>query len=218
MARSFNGTSDNLSHAAGVITAASFSVSAWTFPDTTNANRPIVTLDDGVVGLNVYRFYFSNAASGALRMQTVNSPSSATVTTANTATTGAWNHIVGGEVSAASRFVRLNGGTKATETTSVTPVGINKTEIGAEANGGDYFDGLLAEVALWSVALDDDEQLALSKGICPLLIRPQSLAGYWPLLGNDGSELDRWKSRFDMTVTGATKADHPRIYYPWQAP
>ena len=38
-----------------------------------------------------------------------------------------------------------------------------------------YFNGYIAEVGTWNVALDDDELKALSKGYTPLEIRPQSL-------------------------------------------
>jgi hypothetical protein len=72
----------------------------------------------------------------------------------------------------------------------------------------------MAEIALWSADLTDDEHTALSKGVSPTLIRPQSLVAYWPLFANDATEIDRWKSGFDLTVIGATKAAQPRMYYP----
>jgi len=43
------------------------------------------------------------------------------------------------------------------------------------------FDGLVAEVAVWNVVLDDSEIAALAQGVSPLLIRSTALVEYWPV-------------------------------------
>lgn len=200
-------------HGAAIVTAAPLSVSLWFYADSLINGKPFI-IGDGADG---DYFAFQVPAAGTLRWRTHSSvPADGIAVTTNTIGTGEWAHAMGVETSTTSRSVRLNGGTAGTNTTSVTPSGFSaKTSIGADADDSDYFDGRVAEVAVWDVALSDDEQTALSKGLCPLLIRPQSLVAYWPLFGNDASELDRWKNRYDLTLTNTpTKAVHTRMFYP----
>jgi hypothetical protein len=88
---------------------------------------------------------------------------------------------------------------------------------GAISNGNDSaviaganFDGKVAEVAAWSAYLTDDEMTALAKGFSPALIRPQSLAGYWPLFTATPQDL---KNGNNGTPSGVTDFDHPRIIH-----
>ncbi len=71
-----------------------------------------------------------------------------------------------------------------------------------------YAKGRIAEVGFWSVTLTQDEITALAKGASPLSIRPQSLFFYAPLV-RDAIEL---RNGSTLTVSGATVAEHPRIY------
>lgn len=213
MARQFaSASSQYLNRGSAIVTAAPFSVSVW-FKTGSTTDQVLVSAakiaDAGhrfnlsLSGSNVYAQAFDGTAGNAL--------------TSTTFTTNAWQHAGVVFASTTDRRAYLNGGGKGTNATSVSPAGINEF-YAARYESGLYFDGLLAELATWNVALDDDEIAALAKGVCPLLIRPQSLVAYYPLFGNDSPEPDRWKSRFDLTLTnGPTKADHPRIYYPTNA-
>ena len=79
---------------------------------------------------------------------------------------------------------------------------------------GDYMNGRIAEVAIWSVALTAGEHTALAAGVSPLLIRPASLLGYWPIWGTSSPEIERMAANAG-TVTGtAPVSAHPRIAYP----
>jgi len=51
-------------------------------------------------------------------------------------------------------------------------------------------DGKLAHVAMWNIALVDDEAQALNRGVSPLLIRPNNLVMYFPLWGGHSPEID----------------------------
>jgi hypothetical protein len=90
---------------------------------------------------------------------------------------------------------------------------LTTTEVGTLWSGTNPFAGDICEAAMWNAALDDGEMLALGKGVCPLLIRPQSLIFYLPIYGNASPEPDRWNSRRDFTVTSTTKADHYPVMY-----
>ena len=138
-----------------------------------------------------------------------NATSSTTITDTN------WHSVVGEITSASARQVWLDNGGNGSSSTSLTPGTLTKTTAGAYDNGGTLGGNVaheLADVAVWSVALTSDERASLAAGVSPLLIRPDKLEIYLPLMrgGNDymGGA---------FTVTGATVADHPRVYMPSRA-
>ena len=53
-----------------------------------------------------------------------------------------------------------------------------------------YWDGLIADVAVWSVILTAGEAAALRAGARPYNIRQAALTGYWPLDGLSSPEPD----------------------------
>jgi hypothetical protein len=73
---------------------------------------------------------------------------------------------------------------------------------------GVFFDGNLADIALWNVALTDGEIASLAKGFKPTRIRPQSLVFYAPLIRN---LQDTRGGRAITNNNAATVADHPRV-------
>ena len=56
--------------------------------------------------------------------------------------------------------------------------------------GTNFFDGRIAEVGFWNVSLSDAELLALSKGVSPKMIRPESLLVHHPIWGVAVPEVD----------------------------
>lgn len=125
-------------------------------------------------------------------------------------TSGVWYH--GAAVYAATndRRVFLDG-VKSTNSTNVTPSGFVRTSVGAfmGAANSTFFDGDIAEVAIWNVALTDDEIASLSRGLSPLKVRPASLVFYVPL----------WRDVFDyrasLSITSNNTVPtetHPRRY------
>jgi hypothetical protein len=110
----------------------------------------------------------------------------------------------------------VNGTQEATASAggAPTPSGDN-LNIGRRPSGGglNYADATISEVAIWDAALTADEAAMLAKGLCPLLVRPQSLVAYLPLYGRFSGEPDL-VGGITGTVSGATAAEHPRIYRP----
>lgn len=136
-------------------------------------------------------------------------------TTSTTITDTNWHSVVGEITAANARKVWLDNGGNGSSTTSLTPGTLTKTTVGAFDNGGTLGGNVaheLADVAVWSGTLTADERAALAAGVSPLLIRPDILEIYLPLMrgGNDymGGA---------FTVTDATVADHPRVYMPSRA-
>lgn len=78
----------------------------------------------------------------------------------------------------------------------------NALLIGRNNNAGSgQWDGQLAHAAIWSDGLTPDEACAYTKGINPLLIRPEALRGYWPLDNYEPSGVARDYSRFANHAT-----------------
>lgn len=108
----------------------------------------------------------------------------------------------------------LNGGNSVTATyvgTFPSITNFTQLSIGARHNGtswGVYNDGLLAEIAVWSVTLTAAEIASLAKGFKPYRIRPQSLVFYAPLI----RDLQDTKGALAITNNNtATVAVHPRV-------
>lgn len=139
----------------------------------------------------------------------------ANATTTTTITDTNWHSVVGEITAANARQVWLDNGGNGSSSTSLTPGTLTKTTAGAYDNGGTLGGNVaheLADVAVWSVALTSDERASLAAGVSPLLIRPDKLEIYLPLMrgGNDymGGA---------FTVTAASVVDHPRVYMPSRA-
>jgi hypothetical protein len=73
----------------------------------------------------------------------------------------------------------------------------------------------VAEVAVWSVALDAGNARSLWRGRSPMTVRPDALVAYYPLGGLQGRHIrDVWKSSLDMSSSGTlTYAPHPRMLH-----
>lgn len=164
----------------------------------TDANYFGIGCDGTLVGDPVSAY--TNGAGGSTGVLT---------TTGYTANT--WTHACGVFASSISRSVFINGGGKATNTTSSVPASLNKVSLGVyrSSAAGSGLQGSMAEAAIWSAALNDDEVLALAKGVSPARVRPQSLVFYAPLIRD---AVDVRGGRV-LTATGTpTAADHSRIY------
>lgn len=143
------------------------------------------------------------------RRSTVANAETSTSFTANT-----WHHACAVFATASSRFAYLDAGGKVENTVTVTPSGLNRTAIGAarDSSPGSYCDGMIAEVGIWNVALDDAEIAALAKGVSPLLIRPQNLVTYVPLVRDADEDI---VGGLSFTAGGTpTISAHPRIIMP----
>jgi len=123
-----------------------------------------------------------------------------------------WHSVIGEITSATARQVWLDNAGNGSNATSLTPGTLTKTVIGAQDSGGSLSGNVghdLADLAVWSGTLTADERASLAAGVSPLLIRPDILEIYLPLMRG---ATDYMGSAF--TVTNATVSDHPRVYMP----
>lgn len=211
MAYDFDGSSSRYKQTSAVLSATPLTMAAWIKPDTNQGIAHQVNFKHAVSNGVQYSIYLASLRPG---VQHYDASFNATAEQGSTISTGVWTHICAVFPSTTSRSCFVNGGSKVTSTMSVpNSMGAINTFCIAGLDGGDgaLFDGKVAEVAVWTTALSDDEAAALGRGYCPLLIQPQSLFLYYPLV-RDLIELKRAAS---LTAVGSpTVADHPRIVYP----
>jgi len=190
-------------------------VSIWFYSNRTAGREPLLefscfdnnTEDDFVLGLTM----LSNATTTNRRVEATVYDGNQGIVRAQSATgvgagwsTNSWVHAAG-VFETASRVVYLNGGFTGTNTTLFSNPSSNNTSkiqlntgalLGAVGSpGGHDASGQvvrMAEAAIWNAALTTDEILALSKGVKPKTVRPESLIFYSPLVrgSTDGVEVN----------------------------
>lgn len=212
MARLFdNVASDNLSVANAIASATPLSVFCWCYPDEAITGVQMCIADTG--STNHY-FRLNTSATFQVVAATAAGGAAAQSTTTGTGSINTWMHIGGTFGSSAHRQAWLNGTAATAQTSNLTPTGLDTAGIGFRPASSPlgYFSGRIAEAAVWNVELSAAEIAILAAGYSPLCLARRPVA-YWPLLGRFSPEIDT-VGRFDLTVTGAVAAEHPRIIYP----
>jgi hypothetical protein len=78
--------------------------------------------------------------------------------------------------------------------------------VAVRSGGANLVDGRMAGIALWNAALNAREVAGLARGVSPLVTRPLSLLGYWPLWGHVLPEPDLSKSKLPLSNSGSPAA------------
>ena len=214
MARDFeSGSSQYLECATTPITAVDLTISAWIKPETAIASV-IAGIFDDAGDLNWFALRIGGAGPG-IQAAASNTTENAAVTSTNVAA-GVWQHACAtfGPAAGTDRAAYLNGAGKGTNTTNRTPAGLDRVTIGARgsATRTSYFDGLIAEVTIWSAQLNDNEVASLAGRVHPLTVRSAAIVAYWPLYGVGSPEPNLGTSALNMTVNGAALSEeHPPI-------
>ena len=202
--------------ASAPVTAAPFTMACWGNSDSTTATQTAIQIQDKDAAGARWNLEFDgtnpadelnfNIIAGGLG-------TSASTTTGYTANT--WHHAAAVEASATSHAVYIDGGNSGSSSTSKAPAGADSISVGraGDSTPNNYFSGLLAEVAVWSVALSAGDVAQFADPVSALLVRPESLVFYCPIIGRYSPEIDV-VGGLNLTVTGAVAGAHPRIFYP----
>lgn len=216
MARTFNGSSDNIdlgNAASGPLfnITGAVSISWWMFPTSTpSAAQYFVPVSKGFDGTHqpwatAYQ-NDSNTSSLPGLLFNVNTAGPFCVYV-HTFTTSVWAQCLCTYDNTNAR-IYVGGSLVAgpTAITSAAATSSKKAYIGAvDLNGvlGRFFVGRLADVAIWNTALSAHEALALASGVRPYHIRNNgSLKAYFPLDGIGSSEADLSGNAIAATLTG----------------
>lgn len=219
MAYDFNGTSQTITAASAGVTAEPLTIAAWFYPTRNTARTVIVSLADTFgnnAGLQMFYALVEDGTVAGDPIAATKQDGNVTAADAFSTTgfsTNSWHHGCAVFTSTTSRTIYLNGGSSATNTTTVNTNAstVDKTAIaclGRSTNVA-FFQGRVAEVGIWNVALNAEEAASLAKGITCDKVRPNALVFYAPLVRNIQDV------RQGVTLTNnntATVADHPRVY------
>jgi len=216
-ARTFNGSTDKLMASSAVVGGAPLTIAAWFNASSLAADSRVVSISINIGSIDQSSYMLFLRTTGQIRARTCNNAGICfSSTSAASVSTGTWNHGVSVFASGgASRTSYLNG-TAATADTNAegTLSTLNTTTIGGTMINlafAEPFAGSIGEVAVWNVALTQNEITSLASGFSPKLIRPQSLIEYVPIWGIGSTEYGSKGTAF--AVTGTSAAAHPRMFY-----
>lgn len=213
MARSFNGSSDYIDCGTGVSSPANLTVLCWV-----NTTASADSTYKGIVGRNQnaaggYRLYAG--ASGnkfAFYADLVGHGTTGIdpFTMGSAISNGTW-YCVGATVDSGSAGMTayLNGSSAGTMPTSGGLASASSNFIigqDEQVAGARFLNGLVAEVAIWSVVLSTTDIARFANGERAYTINPAHLIGYWPLDGLSSPEPDISGNGNNGTLTGTSKA------------
>ena len=208
MAFALNGTS-YIESTSTPVTAEPFTMACW-FNPAISTDGALISIGNSAT-TNRFQMNSNIAQPGSPLSISSVAATTATVNTTTAIVQNRWQHAAAVCGSNSSRSIYLNGGGKQSNATPITPAGINNILIGGRWSGGArgfFFNGRLAEVAIWNTALNDDEVLSLAKGFAPYYVRPMNLRFYNRCIQRSR---DLYGNR-NLTQVNITNFDHPRIY------
>lgn len=196
-----------------------FTVCATVRPANTTADLTAFSIGRAANNSDVYSLRLRGNATGDPVTVTVGTTSLADVVDSTAAfAANTWQRVCGVWLSTTSRTVYLNGGNSATGTVSVSPAAIDLTGIGALHRLTDalFFNGDIANVGVWGVALDAGELAAYNAGYAAFCIHPSNMPGYYEMVTRDaGGVLPdvSGSTRTPLTLQSGTSTatDHPPI-------
>lgn len=186
------------------ITATPFTLSVWVRPSDVTSLQGVFWIGDKDSGTQFYALILEGQAVGdPVTARAV----AGTLQDASTSTSfvlNTWQHLCGVFASATDRRVFLNGGGKGTNTTSRVPSGLDRVSLGRldDSTPTDPFSGQIAEAAIWSVALNDDEVVQLARGHAPTMVRAASVIAYWPIVGRFNPETNSLNAAYNLALSG----------------
>lgn len=198
-------SSQNMEIASAVVSSMPLSIFARCETDTTAAGNAAVVSISGSSGTHAFQLRRNGGQAEAVAAEG-GSVGAASVSGFGV---GAISALTAVFASATSRTIYNQGGGSGTNATNVTPASLDRTNIGARYNTGSlgsFFDGRVCDVAIWDAALTAEEADILTR-CSPLMVRPQNLVLYCPLIRDANDMVD---SRA-FTITGATAFDHLRV-------
>lgn len=192
---------------------------AWATPNQTNDASVVVSVNASTNATELVQLIARQSVAGdPWAGSVVNSAGASTTWNSSvTATSGTMAAVAIVFASSTSRTIYVNGAATGTDTTAITADGLDVVGLGIRklTTWTLPWGGLLAEVAVWDVALTSSELSSLSSGAAPFMIRPANLKFYAPLTGRETtSEWNLVGAAVSLTNSPAVSALHPRIYLP----
>lgn len=212
VSRSFNGSSQYL-EATTPVTAVPLTIACWVRPGTLTGSHEVVAAmtSPGGTAANAFRLNVSSSA-GARAVQVGNS--STGFSAFGTALPSGWSHVAAVFAANNSRTAYQNGVAGTANTTNLIPSAVPTTLRTAryDSTALNYFPGLVAHPAIWNVALNAGEVLALAQGAPPWLVRPEGLV-FLPFLTGAAVEFES-RGGFHLTTFNAPGVGEDPLRHP----
>jgi hypothetical protein len=213
MARLFDDAGSQFLQVSAALATPPFTITCWARSDDNASLQAAVSIANSGLGNQHHSLWMDGSVGGdPVKAVTGNAGTSGVASTSTGYTANTWHHIAGVWAASNSRAAYIDGGSKGTNTTSVTPTTPNTTSIGRRTTSAPdlYFSGALAKVSIWNEALTDEEIAYLAQEKAqPFDVRPWALVAFPPIWGLQSPEIDLVSSTRLWTVTGATPFDHP---------
>lgn len=214
MSYSFSSSNNQyLSTTSSPVTTKPLTIAVWFYTGNTSGNTAMVALDLAGAPAEGFRLFTTNQT---VRASEAKNGSGVNIDATANYSTNTWSHAAAVWVDGNFPLGRiyLNGGNSALATAYALydyDIAANQILIGSRTNTttGLYFNGYLADIGIWNVALTAGEIAMLSKGFACNKVRPQKLVFYAPLVRNS---IDLRNGRTITNNNTATVSDHPRIY------
>jgi hypothetical protein len=203
-----------------VLTAPPITVALWYYPtNNTNDQELFSITDNSADARDAIRLSCNMSLTDPMQMVLRHVAAENDLTSGSiTPTINTWNHCAGTIDGSLTQRVYLNGTKTGVDITGVSGVtGLSRTNIAAYIATTTIInpvDGRIAEVAVWNVALTANEILALALGLRAYMVRPLSIAGYWPMDGLVSPEPDLSGRKIAMTLVNApVRSNGPPVTY-----
>ena len=187
----FNGTSDYVELPNDIITDTdNYTLGAWYYFDTQTSNDTILSFGNSTTDTPLINLEIVNSGTSVQIAQRDNA-SVTTALTYTTSTSGSWNYLVGTK-SGATLKLYLNGSEVAsTASATIGVLTFDQISIGSlnRTTNINFWDGNLANVAIWNRALSSDE------------INSVMWKSYEALSGAESNGLQAWYSLDDISGT-----------------
>lgn len=168
-----------------VVTAAPFTMACWFNATAATGHQTLMFIGDKDASDQYFHLSLNNITNARVSLQSRNGATLPAASATTDFVINRWHHACGVTSAANARSAFLDGGGKATDATSVTPSGADRTSIGRLGRSSPtlYFGGYLVLPTIWNIALSDDEVLRLASGAHPLAVRPEAIVAHWDWTG-----------------------------------
>lgn len=198
---------------------APLTIACWIRPTTTSGFQRAMTWSASGTVQVAASVLLNYPSAGNVSSQVYGGMGNILPTASGTFSTGAWHHVACVTESLKARCY-LNGSAGSDGTWAVAASWTSTTYLSfgrADTVTSQYYDGRIADAAVWSVALTAAEVAAMASGLRTAnQIRPDAIIAYWSFGGYYGeTDDDRSTGAYDVAPTNSpTWADSPRLWYP----
>jgi hypothetical protein len=217
MARLFDdASSEYIENLGSPITTPPITMSVWINTDNDANNQSTISYGNAS-GTHSASAILRGASGDVLRYEVVGA-GVATAATVNTYSINTWQHVCVMSAATDDHSAYLNGdiANKGTSGTGASLSSVNAIIVAsvARSSRGANLSGSAAEAGWWNVALSEPEVTMLALGMSPMLVRPESLVAYVPIMGRTSPERDLFGG-FNMSLVATpTASAHVPIIYP----